>query len=259
MRKILTALTFVLMCSSCLAAGYDGVWFLGFNTNKDVFGDRNGSSVRKAFQYAVDRKYICKEIIRDDNVPTGVIPKGMDGYDGVLKGYPLNLNASASLLKKAGYLKKDKRLSGLMLAHTDGVKTIEIANSIQNDLKKIGVRIELKQIKYSEGEKWEDYLSSGKYHMFLIGYKLLPKPDMPTAEAVSSKRLLFDLFGSAGEANFFFLRDGKVDSSLDAIDSLPTAEAKEITKRLRSLNKYLQELSLTVNLFYIKKIPGLEN
>ena len=242
-----------------MAAGYDGVWFLGFNTNKDIFGDSNGKSVRKAFQYAVNRKYICNEIIKDDFVPTGAIPKGMDGYDGVTEGYPLDTNASMALLRKAGYSKRDKRLSGLILAHTDGAKTIEIANFIQNGLKKIGIKVELKQIKYSEGENWEDYLSSGKYHLFLMGYKLLPKPDMPTAEAISSKRLLSDLFGSDGEANFFFLRDQKVDSALDAIDSLPTTEASAITNHLRSLNKYLQDLSLAVNLFYIKRIPGLEN
>lgn len=259
MKSLIGFMLWLALCSACFAVSYDGTWFLGFNSNKDIFGDSSGKAVRQAFNLAIDRADICKNIIGDKNVPSGIIPKGMDGYDALLKGYSFDAGRAAAILKKSGYSRNDKRLKHLVLIHTDGVKTVEIANAVAADLKKIGVTADLKQIRYSEGEDWERALSSGKFHMFLMGYKLLPEEDVPTAEALSSQRMLRDLFHTNGEANFFFFSDKELDSAIEKGGSLPTGEASSLTQNLKNLNKYLQDLSLTVNLFYIKKIPGLVN
>jgi len=259
MKKLLPLILLIILCPVSFATGYDGTWFLGFNTNKDVFGGRAAKAVRQAFNLAVDRKSICRDIIGDSNIPTGIIPKGMDGYDASLKGYPHDINKAVSLLKKAGYSRNDRRLKELVLIHTDGVKTVKIARRIASDLKKIGVTVRSKQVRYSQGEDWEEALSKGKFHMFLMGYKLLPEEDVPTSEALSTQRMLKDLFHTDGEANFFSVSDKKLDSSIERIDLTPTSEAASLTAGLKALNKYLQDLSLTVNLFYIEKIPGLSN
>ena len=150
---------------------YDGLWFLGFNMHKDIFGNDSGLSVRKAFNLAIDRAWIAKNIVHDDVVPNGPTPPGMLGYDADLKDYPYDLSKAKALMASAGYPTSDKRLKTLMLLHTDGEKTVEIAKWIKRYLINLGVDLKLVQVKYSDYDAWEKELSSGKYHMFLMGYK----------------------------------------------------------------------------------------
>lgn len=139
--------------------------------NKDVFGDKNGLLVRQAFNMAIDRPWIVKNIVSDSVVPSGVIPPGMSGYDPDLKGYEFNLAQAKQLMRLAGYSTSDKRIKGLTLLHTDGEKTVEIAKWIKRYLINLGVDLTLIQVKYSDTDAWTKELKSGKYHMFLMGYK----------------------------------------------------------------------------------------
>lgn len=150
---------------------YDGLWFLGFNMNKDIFEDKNGMMVRQAFNMAIDRAWIVKNIVKDDVVPTGVIPAGMLGANTGLKGYEFNLSEAKTLMKLAGYPTSDKRLKQLTLLHTDGEKTVETAKWVKRYLISLGVDVTLVEVKYSSTDSWTKELKSGKYHMFLMGYK----------------------------------------------------------------------------------------
>ncbi len=234
------------------SSSYDGLWFLGMNTNKDIFGDKNSRLVRQAVNYSIDRRYICKKIVGDNNVPSGVIPKGMDGYDGAIKGYPFDTAMAKQLLQKAGYTKNDSRLQELTLIHTNGTVTNKIAKIIQKQLGRTGFNVLLRQVNYEVQGEWENYLASGKYHLFLMGYK----PFVPGSESTketTSVALLNDLFGSGGEANFFALSDKKVDLMLSRA-ALEASQTNETTSSLRRLNALLQDDPITVNLFYIKKM-----
>jgi ABC-type transport system substrate-binding protein len=146
------------------AKEYDGLWFMGFNLHKDIFSD---ARVRQAVNYAIDRKYIAQRIMSEEVVPSGVIPPNMSGYDPQLKGYDYDVARAKKLLKAARY-------SGgkLTLLHTDGVKTISIAKRIKKDLAMVGLEVSLKQMDYSDQEKWQKELESGRHHLFLMGYKI---------------------------------------------------------------------------------------
>jgi len=150
---------------------YDGIWFLGFNLHKDVFGDVNGKVVRRAVTIAIDRNKIAQKIIGDDVVPVDVIPPGMEGYDSALTAYPHDYREAKKLMKSAGYTLYDKRLKTITLLHTDGVKTKEIVDEIKRDLINLGFDITTTQIKFSDTAQWNKELASGKYHMFVMGYK----------------------------------------------------------------------------------------
>lgn len=260
--KVLAAAAVLsILTGTSISLPYDGLWFLGFNTNKDVFGDTGSKQVRKAFNHAINRVHICKDIIGDVNVPTGVIPAWCEGSDGTLKGYDFDPGLARSLLRKAGYRPGDPRLRDLVLIHTDGIKTQEIAKSVKRDLKDIGIKIQLKQIPYSNSGEWENTLASGKYHMFLMGYKFLAgkvTDESSSLEAIEgpfdSAGYIRSLFSSGGEANMFFLRDKTLDYTLEYIGLIPSTEAAFRTKKLKDLNWRLQENPVTVNLFYIKKI-----
>lgn len=154
-----------------LQTGYDGLWFLGFNHHKDLFSDRNGIQVKKAIGLAINRKHIAKKMVGEPITPDSMIPVTMSGY----QSGSLNLSYSAkdakALMRKAGYSMQDKRIKNLALLHTDGVKTIEIAKKIKQDLAAIGMRVDLVQVSYRDEEKWQSALESGKMHLFLMGYK----------------------------------------------------------------------------------------
>ena len=244
MRKLLFLILvaiFLPLYSTAVALDYDGLWFMGFNLNKDVFGDSNGKLVRQAINYAIDRKHICAAIMKDNNTPTTVLPPGMEGRDDSLKGYPYAPPKAKALLIKAGYSMSDKRLKNMVLLHTDGEKTVAIAKAIKNYLAAIGVSLKLKQMDYEDQEGWDNTLSGGKNHLFLMGYKATDPYDSATGEARDASGFLTDLFHSSGSANFLFLRDNKIDSLID--DNMP-----------KKVSQMLQEDPVTVNLFYITKL-----
>ena len=153
------------------AKEYDGVWLLGFNLNSPLFGDENAKPVRQAVAMAIDRDKIAKKIIGDDVVPIGVIPPGMEGYDPTLQPYPHDLAQAKNLMRSAGYPLNDKHLKKITLLMTDGEKTKLIVDEIKIDLINLGFNITTTTVKYSNTKAWEKELMSGKYDMFVMGYK----------------------------------------------------------------------------------------
>jgi ABC-type transport system substrate-binding protein len=153
------------------AKEYDGIWFLGFNQGKALFGDENGKVVRQAVTIAIDRDKISKKIIGDNISPVGVIPPGMDGYDSELQAYPHNYGQAKRMMKSIGYSLADPRIKTIKLLHTDGEKTKAIVDEIKIDLINLGFDITTTVVKYSDNAAWEKELKSGKYHMYVMGYK----------------------------------------------------------------------------------------
>ncbi|MFH1709600.1 MAG: ABC transporter substrate-binding protein [bacterium] len=153
------------------AKEYDGVWFLGFNLRTNLFGNENGKLVRQAVATAIDRDKIAKKMIGDDVVPIGVIPPGMEGYDPTLTPYPHDYALAKKLMKSAGYPLYDRRLKHISFLMTDGEKTKLIVDEIKRDLINIGFDITTMVVRYSDTKKWEKELTSGRYDMFVMGYK----------------------------------------------------------------------------------------
>jgi ABC-type transport system substrate-binding protein len=217
--SIILILTILLFSAPSLAATeevqaikqYDGIWFLGFNMHKDIFSGENGALVRRAFNLAVDRDWIVKNIVGDNVTPTSAIPPGMSGYDPDFIGFSQDIPAAKELMRQAGYPTSDERLKELSLLHTNGEMTIEIAKWVKRYLIKLGVDLKLVEVNYSDSEKWEQELSSGKHHMFFMGYKaslfeqiLVGDREKRTFHTIECDRLpsaeAQEFFGSFGEA-----------------------------------------------------------
>jgi len=153
------------------AKEYDGVWFLGFNMHSKLFNDENGKVVRQAVVTSIDRDKIAKKIVVDETVPIGIIPPGMEGYDPALTPYPFDYAAAKKLMRSAGYTLSDKRIKHVTFLMSDGEKTKLIVDEIKRDLINIGFDITTTVVKYSNTKVWEKELTSGKYDMFVMGYK----------------------------------------------------------------------------------------
>jgi len=216
-------LVFVLVLSLCplaFAKDYDGIWFLGFNFNKSFCSDIN---FRRAVSHAVPLNFITTKIMSKEVIPGSIVPPGMPGYDGNLKPQTSNFKLAKRLLKKVKVPKK------VVLLHSNGVKTIKVAQKIRKDLADIGIIIALKEIDYANQDKWEKALASGQYHLFLMGDK------------AKDGDLLSRLFSSSGEANFCNFRSKKFENLL-----------KE--KKYIEANNFLYKNTVIIPLFYITKL-----
>ncbi len=160
----------IVNCVFAEGKAYDGVWFLGFNMNKPLFGDMNGKLVRQAVTIAVDRAKIANRIVGDDTVPVCIIPPGMEGHMS-LEAYPHDYREAKRLMRSAGYTLMDKRIKSVTLLHTDGEKTKLIVDEIKRDLINLGFDITTTVVKYSNNDAWQKELRSGKYDLFVMGYK----------------------------------------------------------------------------------------
>jgi ABC-type transport system substrate-binding protein len=156
--------------------------------------------------------------------------------------------------------KKAKKLLGkgikfdLVLLHTDGIKTVAIAEQIQKDLKAAGVKVSLKQVPYSDQEKWQEELVSGQHHLFLMGYKadflISPEAKMNA----DSYDLIRPLFGYGGEANFTFFHNPRVDNLLNQISELDPSVRELREAKIKEISRIIKKAAPTVNLFYIPKL-----
>jgi len=227
--------------SIAYAKEYDGLFFMGFNLHKDVFNDKN---VRYAVNYAIDRKYIANDIMSEEVVPNGIIPPGMEGYSPTLEGFSFDPKKAKKLLKKPLGIE-------LALLHTDGLKTVQIAEKIKSDLAAVGIKVKTKMVDYSDQDKWEAELKSGRHHLFLMGYKAGFID--PTAE-VSTTDLIEPLFGSDGSANFTYYENQRVDNLINQVIQTDKAIAGLRQTKLLEINKIILKDAPTINLFYISKL-----
>ncbi len=98
--------------------------------------------VRQAVNMAVNKDRIVR-IINGRAVPANQpLPPSMPGYDKEYKGYPFDPAKAKALLAEAGY--PDGFTTELYVYNTD--PNPRIAQSIQQDLSKIGIKVELKAL-----------------------------------------------------------------------------------------------------------------
>ena len=176
--------------------------YLGFNTQMKPFDDRR---VRQAFNYAVNKEAIVREITRMGHLPaTGALPPGMPGYDPDLQGYDYNPAKAKRLLAEAGY-PDGRRLPGgaALVGHQAESTKAELA-AYQRYLAEIGVQVEI-----HFAPDWPAYqamLEQGQLPMFrLIWYADIPDPD----------NMLSPLLHSASPTNRTFYRNPVVDQLLE--------------------------------------------
>ncbi|OGC15433.1 hypothetical protein A2246_04955 [candidate division WOR-1 bacterium RIFOXYA2_FULL_37_7] len=227
--KLLCICIFIIGFSSlAFAKEYDGVWFLGFNLHKDVFSN---VKAREAIAHAINKQYITTKIMSEEVVPIGVIPPNMQGNDTTLKEITYNANMAKQLLKASG----ENRPKELTLLHTDGIKTKMIAETIKNNLNKIGIKINLKEVTYEESAVWGKALNSGKDHLFLMGYKINPFLSIFIGDKNSRlfHALGCDKIPQADDQEIFASYDGAIKSGYSPDKSCkPTNTGKTETEAL---------------------------
>lgn len=224
--------------------------YMGFFCNKKPFND---PKVRRAIAMAINREEIVKYLYQGyAEVANAPLPSFIPGYDAKLKALPYNPDQAKKLLAEAGV----PNLSFTFLAYSNPrpyntATGVKLAEAIQADLLKIGVKTNIKVY------PWKEY----KQILF---------------DAKEGDAFFYGWIGDNGDAdNFLSLLDShQIDSSLNSakynnpkVDELlkkgsDTLDPKARVKIYQELQKLIVEdspwvsISHAVDLYACK--PGIK-
>ncbi len=180
--------------------------YIGFNTRLKPFDDKR---VRQAFNYAVNREAIVREITKMGSIPaTGALPPGMPGHDHDLQGYYYNPVKAKRLLAEAGYPNgvgfPVVQLWTLFRAESTKDELV----AYQEYLADLGVQVEVHV--ESDWPRYREMLTEGKLPMFRLSWSAtIPDPD----------DFLSRLLHSRSQNNRMFYRHARVDQLLDQAET----------------------------------------
>jgi oligopeptide transport system substrate-binding protein len=226
------------------------LFYIGFNTRMKPIDDRR---VRQAFNYAVNKEAIIREITRMGSLPaTGALPPGMPGSDPDLRGYSYDPAKARRLLVEAGYpdgagfpvvqLWSDRKTESSMA---------ELA-AYQQYLAEVGVKVDI-----HFAPDWPTYramLEQGQFPMFrLMWYADIPDPDT----------VLSPLLHSTSPTNRTFYRNPRVEQLLEqARRKLSYAQRialyREVERLVMDDAPWITQHHLVLNCLYQPYVKGVE-
>lgn len=193
-----------------------GLYYYGMNMNAEPFKDN--LALREAISLMIDRQNICDVISEGVSAPaTGFVPPGIPGFQENAMGYAFDLEKAKEKLTEAGY-PEGKGLPVLKLGYNTGAGHEKIAEAIQADAAKIGIKIEV------EGYEWGTMLEKAKAGE-IIFYRLGWQADYPTMD-----NFLYPLFYSKSSDNYSDYNNPEVDKLL--------LEARSTTDKAQREAKY---------------------
>jgi dipeptide transport system substrate-binding protein len=142
------------------------VGYLAYNTTKKPFDDVR---VRKAINMAINKKAIIDAVYLSAGVPaTNPIPPTLWSYNDQIKDDPYDPEAAKKLLAEAGFpngLETDLWAMPVQRPYNPNAR--RIAELMQADLAKIGVKAEIKSFEWGEYRK---RMQAGEHQMGMLGW-----------------------------------------------------------------------------------------
>src|SRR5262252_1935617 len=142
------------------------VGYLAFQTTKKPFDDMR---VRKAISMAIDKKAIIDAVYLASGVAAkNPIPPSLWSYNDTVKDDPFDPAAAKRLLAEAGYPNgMETDLWAMPVQRPYNPNARRIAELMQADLAKIGVKAEIKSFEWGEYRK---RLQEGEHQMGMLGW-----------------------------------------------------------------------------------------
>ncbi|MDR3368789.1 ABC transporter substrate-binding protein [Rhodoferax sp.] len=142
------------------------IGYLAYNTTKKPFDDVR---VRKAIDMAIDKKAIVDAVYLGTGIPAiNPIPPTMWSYNKSIKDDPYDPAAAKKLLAEAGYpngFTTDLWAMPVQRPYNPNAK--RIAELMQADLVKVGVKAEIKSFEWGEYRK---RMQNGEHQMGMMGW-----------------------------------------------------------------------------------------
>ncbi len=189
-----------------------GYFYLGMNVSKKPFDDVR---VRQAVSYAVDRKEVIDTVFRGRARLTGPVPTSMAEWAADPNGfasYKPDLNKAKQLMSEAGVTSA----KATMQAMSQIPQQVEVAQVIQNQLKKIGIETEVQPLETGVYVKnWTD-----KNMELMVG---------GNTSGTTPDRAVCFFFCTTGSANVWNFSDQQIDQlATQARQTTDQAQAKKL-------------------------------
>jgi peptide/nickel transport system substrate-binding protein len=156
--------------------------FFAFNLKNKLFQDVR---VRRAFAHAVNKKDIVDGVYEGYALPaTGPLPPASWAFNPNVKDYDFDIAKASALLAEAGWkdtdgdgwVDKDGRPFEFTVITNQGNKVREsIAQIIQSNLQKIGVKMNIRIIEWSVFI--HKYVDEKQFEAIILGWNLTHDPD----------------------------------------------------------------------------------
>ena len=200
-----------------------GLYYYGMNLNAEPFKDN--LPLREAIGLLIDRQNICEIISEGVSIPaTGFVPPGIPGFQENAMGYAFDLDKAKEKLAEAGY-PEGEGLPVLNLGYNTGSGHESIAEAIQADAAKIGIKIEI------EGFEWGTMLEKAKAGE-IIFYRLGWLADYPTMD-----NFLYPLFYSKSSDNYSEYNNPEVDKLL--VEARSTVDKAQREAKYQEVEKLI--------------------
>jgi oligopeptide transport system substrate-binding protein len=184
--------------------------YLGMNCALSPFDD---VAVRRALNRAVDKQRLLALIDGRGVVAEAILPPDMPGYDPTLRPYAFDPAGARAELAAAGHA---HGFATTLWATRDDT-TLRIAQSIQQDLRAVGIALAIKPVDFPA--LLEAVRRPGMVPLFLMGWE---------ADFPDPSNFLAVLFHSRNREtnNNTFFADPAVDRLLDEAEPLPAGPAR---------------------------------
>jgi ABC-type transport system substrate-binding protein len=221
--------------------------YLGMNCQIAPFADRR---VRQAMNYAVNKEKLLRLINNRGVVARSFLPPNMPGYQPDITGYPFDPQRARQLLAGAGY---GTGFNTTLWVRSDET-TLRMAESVQQDLAEVGVRIRIKALAW--GPFLEAVRAPDLVPLFFLGWEAdFPDPSNFLEVLLHSKNI-----GSNNNTNY---RNPQVDALLD--EAAHTVDAQRRLQLLQEVERIAVEDAPWVFLFHpvtyeivLPRVQGLQ-
>ncbi len=228
-----------------LTHSYGRYQVIDFNCRKPPFNDVR---IRRAFNYAINRKIMVKSLFGNITTPSYFItdPKFIWGPSNISSGYRYDPKKAKELLAQAGWRDTDgdglldkngRTFKVVLLVPTGEANADMVALVVQSQLKTLGIRIEIKTMINA----W-DKRKTGEYNLFLSHSGCLPS--IPGGIGIGGK------YDSNGTWPFAF-HSKKLDALIKA--AFTTTDKKKMRAECDKIWVLLHNANPCIPLYDIKK------
>jgi oligopeptide transport system substrate-binding protein len=187
--------------------------YLGMNCRMAPFTD---ARVRQAMNYAVNKEKLLQLNNRRGVAARSFLPPNMPGHDADIAGYPFNPARARELLAAAGYA---QGFNTTLWVRSDDKLTLSMAQSVQQDLAEVNVRIQIKPL------AWRSFLEAVRVPDLVPFFYLGWEADFPDPSNFLEVLLHSKNIGSNNNTNYSNAEvDGLLDQAAHTVD--PDARLK---------------------------------
>jgi len=179
-------------------------YYVGITMTHEPYG--SSVHLRRALNYAVDRKFLCEKVLGGSHVPArGLLPPGLPGYDPAGEGYEHDPERAREELRLAGYGPGNPPpVQTLFIRGSPPAP--QVAQAVQADLKRLGVPVRIRMLDLAALRDATDRQEPDLFYLSWIA-------DFPDADNFLQ---IFHSSRGGSAGNRVWYRNGEVDRWLEA-------------------------------------------